>query len=186
MALEKFKTYQIDLKNLSPSTTYKFDYLLDNAFFERVDGPEVRKGKLNVALSVIRVSSVFELDFRINGVITVDCDRCLDEMEIPIETMNRLVVTFGEMYEETSDERIIVSEEEGFINIAWYLYEFIALAIPIKHVHKSGECNQIMASKLRELCVDDYDEKDEKPDSETDIQSTDPRWDALRHFIEDN
>jgi uncharacterized metal-binding protein YceD (DUF177 family) len=186
LALEKLKIYQIDLKTLSPATTYKFDYFLDNAFFERVDGPEVRKGKLNVSLSVIRVSSVFELDFSINGVITVDCDRCLDEMEIPIETINRLVVTFGEMYAETSDERIIVSEEEGFINIAWYLYEFIALAIPIKHVHSLGGCNQIMASKLREFCVDDYNEQDETPDSAIGIQSADPRWDALRHFIEDN
>ena len=180
------KKYQIDLKNLSPAKTYKFDYLLDNDFFERVDGPEVRKGKVNVSLSVVRVSTDFELDFRINGTVTVTCDRCLDELEIPIETINRLMVTFGVMYAETSDERIIVSEEEGFINIAWYMYEFIALAIPLKHVHAPGGCNEVMASKLRELSVDVLTDDDDGSTTENHRQDVDPRWDKLRHLIESN
>jgi len=178
--------FRIELKSISPATTYKFDYLLDNDFFERIDGPEVRKGKVNVALSVMRVSSVFELDFRINGVITVDCDRCLEDLEIPVETINRLIVTFGETYAETSDERIIVSEEEGFINIAWYLYEFIALAIPMKHIHAPGECNEVMASKLREYSVEELKEADKVAESEDGSRSVDPRWDVLRNLIKDN
>jgi len=177
--------FRIDLKNLSPVTTYKFDYLLENEFFERIDGPEVRKGKVNVALTIMRVTSVFELDFRINGVVTVDCDRCLEDLEIPVETINRLIVTFGDMYAETSDERVIVSEEEGFINIAWHLYEFIALAIPLKHVHQPGACNKVMASKLSELCVDEL-KKDEATESKEGSRPVDPRWDVLRNLLKDN
>lgn len=184
--MEELRTFRVDLKNLSPSATYKFDYVLDDDFFERVDGPEVRKGMVNVALSVAQVSSVFEMVFCMNGKITVTCDRCLDDMEIPIVTENRLIVTLGEMYAETSDEQIIISEEEGFINIAWYLYEFIALAIPIKHVHPPGDCNEIMASRLRELCVDNLSEEEVTPDSEFNCQNVDPRWEALRHLIGDN
>lgn len=180
------KQYQIDLKNLSPATTYKFDYLLDNDFFESVDGPEVRKGKVNVSLAVVRVSSAFELDFHIEGVVTVTCDRCLEELEIPIETSNRLIVTFGETYAEVSDDRIIISEEEGFINIAWYMYEFIALAIPMKHVHEAGDCNEVMASKLREFCVDELTEEDDVEEPENGRRTSDPRWDKLRRLMEDN
>ena len=181
------KKYRIDLKSLSPSTTYKYDYLLDNDFFESMDGSEVRKGKVNVSLSVVCASMVYEMDIRISGDITVTCDRCLDEMEIPVRTKNRLSVTFGEMYAETSDERIIVSEEEGFINIAWYLYEFIALAIPMKHVHAFGDCNEIMASKLREFCVDVQTETgDDDSTPESSRRTVDPRWDALRHLTENN
>ena len=186
LTLETMKTYQIDLKNLSPATIYKFDYLLDNDFFESVDGLEVRKGEVKVSLSVIRASSVFELDFRIKGVVMVTCDRCLEELEVPIETINRLRVTFGNMYAETSDEQIIVSEEEGFINIARYMYEFIALAIPMKHVHEMGECNEVMASKLKELCVDVREEDDDASESKDSSKVADPRWDALRHLTESN
>ena len=171
------------MKNLSLSMTYKFEYLLDSDFFELVDGSEVRKGKVNVSVAVKRVLSDYELGFRINGVVAVACDRCLDDLEIPVEATNRLIVTFGEMYTETSDERIIVSEEEGFIDIAWYMYEFVALAIPMKHVHAFGDCNEVMASKLRELCVD-VPEENGGEISEDSRRAVDPRWDALRKLVE--
>ncbi len=182
LALEKLKKYQVDLKILSPSTIYKFDYLLDNDFFAQIDGPEVRKGKVNVSLSVVQIASDFEFDFTIHGIIIVDCDRCLDEMELSVETTNRLIVAFGEAYAETSDERVIVSEDDGFINVAWYMYEFIALAIPIKHVHNPGECNSLMESKLRELSVDELDDDDESLEAEKDFEAIDPRWEALRYL----
>ena len=178
--------YQIDLKSLSLSEVYKFNFVLEDEFFECVDGPEVRQGKVNVSLNVVRASTTFELDFKIEGVVTVTCDRCLDEMEIPIETINRLVVTFGEMYAETSDEQIIVSEEEGFINVAWYMYEFIALAIPMKRVHDTGKCNEVMASKLQEVCVDNTTETDQFLNPEDDNRPVDPRWNVLRDLVGDN
>ena len=180
------KTYQIDLKNLSLADTYEFDYVLGDEFFESVDGPEVRQGEVSVSLSVVRMSSTFELNFHIEGVVSVTCDRCLEDMEVSVETTNKLVVTFGEAYAEISDEQIIISEEEGFINIAWYMYEFIALAIPMKHIHDPGECNEIMASKLKELCVDEINEDDEDKEPDENRRNEDPRWDALRNLIGDN
>ena len=180
------KMYQIDLKSLSLSTVYKYDYLLDNYFFASIDGPEVSKGKVNVWLSVTPASSVFELDFKISGVVTVMCDRCLEEMEVPIETTNRLSISFGEMNAEISDEQIIVSEEEGSIDIAWYMYEFIALAIPMKHVHETGGCNEVMTAKLNELCVDIQTTQDDDTLSDNIDRTVDPRWDALRYLTESN
>ena len=186
LALGTLKTYQIDLKNLSLSETYKFDYVLENDFFESVDGSEVRQGKVNVSLTVVRALSTFELNFCIEGVVTVTCDRCLDDMEVSVETTNRLIVTFGEMYAETSDEQVIISEEEGFINTAWYIYEFIALAIPMKRIHKAGECNEVMALKLSEFCVEELSEDNQISEPEEGNQTVDPRWEALRNLIGDN
>ena len=184
--LGTLRKYQIDLKSLSLSEVYGFEFVLEDEFFESVDGPEVRKGKVSVSLDVVRAMSTFELDFQIKGVVTVTCDRCLDDMEIPVETINRLIVTFGEMYAETSDEQIIVSEDDGFINVAWYMYEFIALAIPMKHIHNAGECNEVMASKLKELCVDNTTENERFTEQEDDNRPVDPRWNVLRNLVGDN
>jgi uncharacterized metal-binding protein YceD (DUF177 family) len=201
LVLGTLKRYRIDLKSLLQATIYEFNYVLGNDFFEGVDGPEVKQGNVNVLLSVVHASSAFELEFHVKGIVTVPCDRCLDDMDVPVETVNRLVVTFGEAYAETSDEHVIVSEEEGFINVAWYMYEFIALAIPIKHVHEPGGCNEMMASKLNELCVDEvagddlFHEANETGDDtnndnesfrKQDHKPTDPRWDALRNLMGDN
>ena len=81
----KFKLYNVDLKNLSPGV-HEFEYLLENKFFVDIDGTEVQKGKVKVHLTVKRSSMMFEMNFQIEGVVVVPCDRCLDDMEIPIDT----------------------------------------------------------------------------------------------------
>ena len=85
---------------------------------------------------------MFEMNFQIEGVVVVPCDRCLDDMEIPIDTHNRLVVKFGKEYAEESDEVVVIPEEEGAINLAWFLYEFIALAVTHEDVHRRDKCNK--------------------------------------------
>ena len=146
----KFKLYNVDLKNLTPGI-HEFEYLLENKFFVDIDGDQVQKGKVKVNLTVKRSSMMFEMNFQIEGVVMVPCDRCLDDMEIPIVTHNRLVVKFGKEYAEESDEVVVIPEDEGAINLAWFLYEFIALAIPMKHVHAPGKCNKAMSSKLKKI-----------------------------------
>ncbi len=191
----KFKLYNIDLKNLTPGV-HEFEYLLENKFFVDIDGDEVRKGKVNVTLSVKRSAYMFDMNFQLEGVVMVPCDRCLDDMEIPVNTRNRLVVKFGKEYAEENDEIVIVPEEEGAINIAWFLYEFIALAIPMKHVHAPGKCNKTMSSKLKKHTAKSMDDDDddlyenelEADDLSLDDEptATDPRWDGLKGLLEND
>ena len=186
--MAKFSLYNIALKNLSVGL-HTYEYELDRKFFEAIDGDEVRKGNVKVTVTVRRTSSTFEFDFDIKGVVQVPCTRCLDDMNQEVETKNRLIVKFGKEYSEESDEIVIIPEDEGEINIAWFLYEFIALTIPIKHVHPAGECNRMVSSKLRKhraVSADDGDEdEDEIGDEEEFIDEegtppTDPRWDVLK------
>jgi uncharacterized metal-binding protein YceD (DUF177 family) len=193
-ALGKFKLYDIDLKNLTPGV-HEYDYLLENKFFVDIDGDEVQKGKVKVNLTVKRTSMVFDMNFQLEGIVYVPCDRCLDDMELPVSTQNKLVVKFGKEYAEESEEIVIIPEEEGEINLAWFIYEFIALAIPMKHIHAPGKCNKTMSSKLKKHTArraDDEDEFDEEAaddivvdDDAADIPS-DPRWDALKGLVEND
>ena len=180
----KFSLYNISLKNLSFGV-HTYAYELDRKFFEAIDGDEVRKGNVKVEVNVKRTSSTFEFDFELKGVVQVPCTRCLDDMDQTVDSRNRLIVKFGKEYSEESDEIVIIPEEEGEINIAWFLYEFIALTIPIKHVHPAGECNRAVSSKLRKHRAVSKDE--EELTDEGDTQSGDPRWEALKGLnFEDN
>ncbi|KAA6319046.1 hypothetical protein EZS27_031019 [termite gut metagenome] len=150
------------------SATYKFQ--LDNLFFAKIDSPEVQKGKVNVDLVVKRVSYLFELNFRIEGLVWIPCDRCLDDMEQPIEAPGKLMVKMGREYAEEND-LIVVPEEEGEINVAWFMYEFIVLAVPMKHIHAPGKCNKIVTSKLhKHLKTDDSEEDNEETDMSDEIE----------------
>ena len=188
----KFELYTIDLKNLTPGT-HDFEYLLENKFFVDIDGNEVQKGHVHVQLTVKKSLIAFELNFQIAGTVIIPCDRCLDDMELPIETQDKLIVKFGKEYAEESDEIVIVPEEEETINVAWFMYEFIALAIPIKHVHAAGKCNKAMVAKLRQhtaISRDDLaeplDEGQEEASDEQDAAVSDPRWDALKGLFEND
>ena len=191
----KYSQYIIDLKNL-PGETATYSYVLDQRFFDAIDHEEVRKGNVEVELTVRRTVDAYEFNFHLVGTIQIPCDRCLDEMNQEIDTKDRLIVKFGEEYSEESDELVIIPEDEGAINIAWYLYEFIVLNIPMKHVHESGKCNKVMTSKYRKhqavQVSDDDDDSDDDDlsvddlsddnDSSDDLaqQDTDPRWDELK------
>ena len=62
---------------------------------------------------------------------------------------NTLTARIGEEYSEDEDI-ITVGKEEPLLDISWFVYEFIALSIPIRHVHAPGKCNPAMIKVLEE------------------------------------
>ncbi|MEG1617697.1 MAG: DUF177 domain-containing protein [Bacteroidales bacterium] len=190
----KFDLYKIPLKSMSIGT-HQYEFHLDNVFFKNIDGTEFQKGDVKVQLTVIKTALTHEFYFKLDGVIQVPCDRCLDDMDLPISTQSKLYVKLGKDYSEESEEIVIIPEDEGEINLAWFLYEFIALAIPMKHVHAPGKCNKTMSSKLRKHITrtsDDDDSFDGDIDADiiqeedTEDVPTDPRWDELKKLIDNN
>lgn len=194
-ALGKFDKYRIDLKGMQADSC-RYDFVLDNVFFANIDGPEVQKGKVNVALNVKKTSRAFELDFQTDGMVWVPCDRCLDDMEQPVSSADKLIVKFGPEYAEEGDNLIVVPEEEGEINVAWFMYEFVALAIPMKHVHAPGKCNKAMSSKLKQhlrvsadedmIEEDVFDESGDEQGLGNMETPIDPRWNELKKILDNN
>jgi uncharacterized metal-binding protein YceD (DUF177 family) len=191
----KFGKYRIDLKGMQNSVS-NYDYELDNHFFADIDSPEVTKGNVHASLEVRKLSgdNAFELNFSMKGSVVIPCDRCLDDMEQDIVASDKLMVKFGVDYAEDGDW-VVVPEEEGDINVAWFMYEFIALAIPMKHVHAPGKCNKAMAGKLNKhlrVAADEDDMADmemgieEDVDLESTSQNSDPRWNELKKILNNN
>jgi len=164
------ETLKIDLKGLEEGVNH-LEFDLDDTYFKAVDAPEVSQGSVHVSLDILRTrNDFFTLDFHETGTVMVPCDVCLDPVEQSIETTQHLEVKFGTENSE-EDDLVTVAEDEGILDVTWYLYEFIALAIPIKHVHAPGKCNPAMVRALEEYSAARSGEEDE--------QAMDPRWEAL-------
>ncbi|KAA6343629.1 hypothetical protein EZS27_008696 [termite gut metagenome] len=172
----KFDAYKLDLKGMQTDVAV-YEFSLDNLFFANIDGPEVQKGKVKATVTVRKVSQAYELNFQTQGIVRVPCDRCLDDVEQPVESSNnKLIVKFGREYAEESDNLIVIPEKEGCINVAWFIYEFIALAVPMKHVHPPGKCNKAMTGKLQNhlrVKGEEADEEIDLPDDEMNIDTVD-------------
>lgn len=184
----KYSEYKLILKDLPDGKT-KREYALDDAFFKLIndEDSDVKRGKVAVVVEIARTIKAFELKFSLNGDIFVPCDRCLDDVVMPVDVQQKLIVKFGKEYSEESDEIVVVPEDEGEINIAWFLYEFIVLSLPAKRVHPAGSCNKVVSQKLKKHRAidpndedgdDDFDDADD--DQDDDAGGSDPRWDALK------
>ena len=165
---------KIDLKGFKQDQQV-LEYNLGDEFFGALDGSQLEHGALHVSVSIRKMTGFFELQFHTEGVVTVSCDRCLDDMEQPIVSDNQLVVKLGDTYSD-DDDTVTVDENEGILDLSWLIYELIVLAIPIKHVHAPGKCNSVMTQKLEELsgAVRSGEEEAEA--------AIDPRWEKLKNL----
>ncbi len=169
--MNSLESLKIDLKGLKDEET-SLEFTLDDTYFEALDGADVKKGSLHVSVSIRKATGFFEFNFHTDGEIVIPCDRCLDDMALPVDTDNCLIVKLGSVYSE-EDDVIVVPENEGILDMAWLIYEFVALVIPIRHVHAPGKCNPAMTQALEELSAD-------RSSDEESSQPIDPRWAKLK------
>ena len=167
------ESLKVDLRRLKDEVT-TLTFNLDDTYFEALDGADVKRGSLHVSVSIRKATGFFEFNFHTDGEIVIPCDRCLDDMTLPVDTDNCLIVKLGSVYSE-EDDVIVVPENEGILDMAWFIYEFVALVIPIRHVHAPGKCNPAMTKALEELSAD-------RSSDEESSQAVDPRWEKLKNL----
>lgn len=179
----KFSEYKLPLKSM-PIGSQEFDYQIGKQFFVNMENNDVRDANVKVHLVATHKNDYYDLLFTLAGEIIVACDRCLDDLSLPVDTDYHIIVKYGETYRDDADEYIEIPFSDADINVAYMIHDTIALAIPIKHVHPAGKCNRAMSSILRkhrtEADEEDIDDSfiDEIDDS--DNSPTDSRWDKLK------
>ena len=172
--------YNIEFKGLKEGL-HDFEFEVDNKFFEHFEESLVENGKVRVEVVLEKRSSFMKLHFNIKGWLELTCDRCLEYYEQPIGYETEMFVKYGENEFDDGESVIWINPEEHQINLAQIIYEFVSLSIPLRHVHpknSSGKrnCNKEMLKKLK-----DYTQP------ETEVKTTtDPRWDALKRFENNN
>lgn len=157
--MSKFAAYNIDLKALSQGK-HSYTYTLDDEYFSKIDSGEVQRGEVSATVDVIVSAAGYEVKFHVEGAVIIACDRCLDDMQQTIKADDTLRIRLGDELMDDG-EVMVLPERDPVLNVAWFLYELIALSIPIKHVHAPGECNKAMADKLRHHTAINLDEEDE-------------------------
>ncbi len=165
--MEISSRYKINLDEV-PADGLERSWHLDDAFFSELDEQEIEHGSLDAVLRVNKVSEAYEFHFEVKGHVTVPCDRCLEPMQQSIDAHDTIKVVRGQTLEDDGDQITVPSDNPEW-DVAWNLYETIALAIPISHMHPEGLCTGYIAQLL---------EQDEVVQPQTDS-----RWDALKGLL---
>ena len=161
---------------------HHFEYQIDNAFFEIFEYDEFQNSDIKVSVVLEKKSNMLELSFKHKGTVNVPCDLTGEDFDLPIKGKMKLIVRFGEVFNDDNEELLILPFGEFEINIAQYIYEMVVLSVPQKRVHpgvKDGSLKTEALEKLNELKVKEVEKKENKE------ESIDPRWDKLKQLLTD-
>ncbi len=175
---------KLKLKTL-PFGTHAVECHLDESFFNLDEQTEVRRADVDVTLQVTRKSeNTYHLEVACDGTVTIPCDRCLDDLDLPVEVDYSLnVEQMGTELDDSNDELLIVPSDWRELDAAPIVRDTVLLAIPMTHCHENeDDCNadmlDLLDSHLAEAVPDDVD------DDQSETTSTDPRWEALKKLKE--
>ncbi len=156
---------------------YNFEFVVKDNFFSPFPMSRIKQAEVFVKIKMNVKQNMIELIFNINGVVMIDCDICLDKINLPINYNTNLKIDFGEENSDITNvyDQITLAYNETEVQLAQHIYEYIHLSIPTKVVHqldKDGKrtCNKSMLSYLEKLKPIENEEK------------IDPRWEKLKHL----
>ena len=117
--------FVVKLTSLAPGTN-RFSWHAGAEFFERFGNVEILDADLEVTANVVCHGLTAEVACEMAGSVTVACDRCLEDLVIPVDT------SFGESY----------TPEGGELDLSQDVYDYVCTSLPLRRVHPEGECNQ--------------------------------------------
>ncbi len=167
--MKELKAYKIEIFGLSNSS-HDYNFAFNDDFFAHFENSLVSKGKGACDVVLTKTDSMITLNLKIEGTIELECDRSLELFDFPITVNKEIIYKYGDEEKELSEDVFVIPKGEQEINIASFLYESISLEVPMKKLHpkfkdepESDEMIYVSAS-----------------DQESQEESTDPRWEALK------
>ncbi len=176
------KAFSIPFSSLNDGS-HDFSFLVTNKFFEALPFSEIKKGTVQVNVSLVKSFHIMTLTIKMKGEVELICDRCGNDYSQPIEGDKVLVVHLNADSFEDEDDLITLPESVHSLDLSQYLYEYISLLAPSRRVcggkpEGSNQCDPEMIKKLEELRAGS--------DSEEENKESDPRWDLLKNLKFDN
>lgn len=162
---------------------HQFEYQISKSFFEIFDYDEFENANIKVNVVFEKKNTLLELNFKHKGTIHVPCDLTNEMFDFPIKGNHKVIVRFGDEYNNDNDELLILPHGEHEINVSQIIYEMIALSIPFRKVHpgvKDGTLDSEALKKLNELRVKEINIKNKNTED-----NIDPRWDKLKQLLTD-
>ncbi|MFN4082031.1 MAG: YceD family protein [Bacteroidia bacterium] len=178
----KAKDYFIEFNKLK-SGENTFNFIIDDKFLSEFPFSPVKQANTNVALNLLKREMIMELEFIFLGTAHVECDTCLNEIELPVNATYNLLIKKAEESNFTDDEIIYIGKNETELNLMQYLYESFLLSLPPKkgcqNIPEPKPCNFSVLEKLKNQEV--IEAKEGKEEHEAD-----PRWEKLKNILKNN
>ena len=152
----------VDLNGLS-SGERLWSGALDGKFFVSFGNTEILDADVSVEIKARKNEAKVLVDVLMKGSLTVNCDRCLEELQIPVESEALLEVRHEgrtETAPEDDRELVFIGVEETELDLSQVVYDYLCLSLPIQRHHEDGQCNPQALKYLNPGKSDEIPEND--------------------------
>ncbi|MBO4340196.1 MAG: hypothetical protein J5835_02040, partial [Bacteroidales bacterium] len=105
-----------------------FRFSADTEFFQAFDNKEILEAGVDVEIRAVKEGNhKVKAELHLYGTVTVPCDRCLEPLEIDIDTR--------------PEEEFEASPQEDKWDFSQIVYDYTCLSVPLHKVHPEGGCN---------------------------------------------
>ncbi len=177
--MDRFRNYDIAFSGLKTGK-HDFKFEINQEFFDLFETErEFFNPEINVDVLLDKHTTFLEFYINVSGTVQLICDISNDEFSENISNDLKVLVKFGEEYDDSNEDIITIPHKDSEFNIANLIYEAVVLSIPMKKLAPSVRDNDEYQKLL-----DQYSPQITEEDEEE--QSIDPRWAALKKLKDNN
>ena len=99
----------------------------DGMFFDGFENSEILDASLSVEAHILRGKDSVKACLSAKGTVTVKCDRCLADLDLPVDV--------------TDTEDITLAADATAVDLSQTLYDFVCTALPMVRCHAQGKCD---------------------------------------------
>ncbi|OCA78617.1 DNA-binding protein [Chryseobacterium contaminans] len=176
--MDKLRNYDISFSGLK-NGKHEFKFEIDKTFFQLFDTEqEFTNPRIEVNVLLDKHTTFLEFEIKIKGLVELVCDITNEDFDYPIENEIKILVNFGEEYDDSNEDVITIPTGEHAFNVAHLIYENVMLSIPMKKISPNVSDEDIKI-------LDQFSPKNIE-EAEEEEHESDPRWDALRKLRDNN
>lgn len=175
--MKKDRRYNIDIYGLK-NGPHEYQLSFDDSLFEKVEEGLVETGNGEVKITIDKKETMMTFSFEIDGQIELTCDRSNEKFDHSIGINESLIVKYGEEYDDSNDDLLIIPNGQQTINVEDLIYQYVTLAVPMKKLHPRFE-DEEDDEEGYELVYTSEDTEEENT-TEEENETIDPRWEMLK------
>ena len=124
----------------------RFSWHAGKEFFEEFGNTELLAADIDIEVVAEKSGRYLGIDCEVDGKVTVECDRCLEDLDIMIGIDIMLSVKYGseenpDDHQEGEREVLFVPQDEAELDLSQIIYDYVCLSLPMQRVHEDGGCN---------------------------------------------
>ncbi len=154
--MDSLKHFVLPLSGLHQGV-HHYSYDLDGGFFAYFEQSPIKYAELKLDVILDKQSDFISLDFNLQGSIQTNCDRCLANIDLPVENHYLVLLKpqWGIAEEDKEEDVIYIDPDEEKYDISPIVYEVACLSIPLTKIYDCASenpkpCDESVLNRLEE------------------------------------